>query len=286
MNFIDKMEAFARTVQIIHLDPHGRKYKFVDLDRYLEILEGNVATGNAIYCLELLFRAHIAAITTILRNGKWIQGIDSALQRPNFLAFGASLRGLVESAADSVHCLKYVPMTLANHYRMFHTGLKGEVDYGIVDCEELENILIHYSHAKKQAKGAGVQQHYSAKTSQEYLKALEGFPLGAVRELYAELCEVTHPAERTVSIFFTRDAADSEEYTLRNDLDMELVVELCTRHDAAFTNVFQMPLNLALITLYVLNRFEDERLFTHGVEDIDLSKIEAFKEVLETLGAA
>jgi hypothetical protein len=50
-------------------DPHGKKYTFVDFAKYLEIRERNVAAANAIYCLELLFRAHIAAITTILVMG-------------------------------------------------------------------------------------------------------------------------------------------------------------------------------------------------------------------------
>lgn len=286
MNLIRKMEGFAQTVQIIHRYPYAQKYTFIDNARYVETLKKDVTAGNEIYCLELLFRAHIAAITTVLRNEKWIHGIDSALQESNFFAFSALLRGLVESAADSVSCLTYVPMTLAKNYRMLRAALRREVNHGIVCCEELEDILIHYSHARKQPKGAGIPQHYSAKTSQDYLRFLEGPPVGAVQNLYAELCEITHPTQRTVAIFITRDAADSEEYTLRNDLDSELVADLCARHDRAFSNVFEMSLNAALITLYVLNRFEDPRLFTRGIEDINLSKIDAFREVLETLGQA
>ncbi len=286
MNFIRKVEAFAETVRIIRRYPYPQEYRFIDNAKYIETLKKDVAAGNEIYCLELLFRAHFAAITTVFRNEKWIRGLDSALQEPNFFAFCASLRGLLESAADSVSCLTYVSMTLAKNYKMLRAALRREVKDGIVCSEELENILIHYSHAKRQPKGPEVPPHYSAKTSQEYLKFLEGPPVGAVQNLFAELCEVTHPTERTVAIFIARDAADSEKYTLCNDLDMDLIADLCTRHDAAFTNVFEMSLNGALITLYVLNRFGDPRLFTRGMEDLSLIKIDAFKEVLETLSKA
>lgn len=283
---IPHIAAYERVLGVINAHPHEYRYEFIDNAKYASLLRKDIRAGNTIYVQELLFRAHIAAITTLYRNEKWILGINSALQSPNYFAFCACLRGLVECAADSHSCLIYVPGTLADNYRNFFSALKGRITAGVVCCRYLEDILIHYSHGKKQAKGASVPPSHIARQSQEYLQSLEDAGSTTVRNLYTELCEVTHPAERTVAAFVWRETVDSENYVIRKGLDSEFIADLVNRYASAFPNVFQMSFNAALLTLYALNRFDDSRFYTQGVESIELNDIPAFGEFQRRLHPA
>ena len=258
-------------------------YEFLEIEEFTALFPKNLATANRVYTQELLFRAHIAALTTLFRNEKWMRGIDASLAQKNYFAFAASLRALVECAADSHYSLIHVPGTLRDHFVYFRSALQGSFTQGVLLCEDLENILIHYSHGRKQARSSTAPDSHFAKTSQEYLRSLDGDSCTHVRNLYAELCEVTHPAERTVSIFVARESETSKEYRIVRDMDMTFISDLVTQHDQAFTNVFQMSFNASLLTLYVLNYFGDSRFYTKGIEHVNMSKVPAFVEIQKTM---
>ena len=284
--FIPHMQAYSKLLAAINSSPHDYRYRFMDEAEFCALIPKDIRAANAVYVQELLFRAHIAAITTLFRNEKWMLGIDSAFQHPNYYTFAAALRGLVESAADSHHCLIHVPGTLRDHCKPFYIALKGQFDAGVVCCHELEDILIHYSHGRKQPKASTAPASHFAKTSQEYLRSLDGSGCSVVRDLYAELCEITHPAERTVAIFVVRDSSASQDYVIAKDVDRELIADLLRRHASAFPNVFQMSFNAALLSLYALNRFDDPRFYTRGIEKIDMSNIPAFRELKSQMKVA
>lgn len=273
------MLAYSRVLAAIDSFPHDYRYRFMDESDFRALMLKDIRGGNRVYVQELLFRAHIAAITTLFRNQKWMTGIDLALQQPNYYTLGATLRGLVESAADSHHCLVNVPNTIGDHFKPWQRAVKGQFDNGIVDCQEFEDILIHYSHGAKQPKGSTAPSTHFAKTSQDYLRFLDGSTSTSVRDLYAELCEITHPAARTVAIYVVRPSVESEDYVISKDLDQHLIGDLLRRHAAGFSNVFQMSFNGALLSLYALNQFHDPRFFTRGMDKIDMRNIPAFREL-------
>jgi hypothetical protein len=256
--FNKNMATFSGVLSAINAYGHKYSYCFIDNSEFELLILKNLREANRVYVQELLFRSHIAAITTLFRNEKWMQGVRSALEQNNYFSFSASLRGLVESAADSNYCLIHVPGTLRDHFSGFYSALKGTFDAGLIICEQLEDILIHYSHGKKQPKNSSAPSSHYAKSSQEYLHTLDDPNCTDVRDLYSELCEVTHPAERTVSMFLTPKSDGSQDYVINRDLDESLIKDLLKRHDRAFVNVFQMSFNAALLSLYALNHFRDK----------------------------
>lgn len=281
--FDKNMMSFGGVLNAINAYGHDYSYQFMDTDEFAELIPKNLQEANKIYVQELLFRSHIAAITTLLRNEKWMQGLQSALKDNNYFMFAASLRGLVESAADSMYCLIQVPGTIRDHFIGFDSALKGKFNAGLIICEQLEEILIHYSHGKKQPKGSSAPDAHFAKSSQEYLRALDDPNCTDVRDLYSELCEVTHPAERTVSIFITRRSENSQDHVINRDLDEFFIKDLLERHNRAFINVFQMSFNAALLSLYALNNFQDKRFYTPGMADVNMSKVPAFRELEKSM---
>ena len=280
--FLECMRQYTATLQVVEQVPPQNRYRFMDNDAFVALIEsGKIGEANAVYIQEILFRAHMAARTTLYRNEKWMDSLSITVERKNYYGFAASLRGLIECAADSYDCLRHVPGTFLRHFRAYRDALKGKFTQGIMDCGALEDILIHYTHAKKQPKHSSAPPSHKAKSSQQYLEQLEDQSGSVVRNLYAELCEVTHPAERTISIFFAEDPADPTGMIIAKRPDLELIAGTLRRHEAAFTNIFQISFNSALITLYALNRFDDARIRTEGVEHLDLTYIPAFREYEE-----
>lgn len=277
--FNKNMKVYSGILDAINAYGHEYSYQFIDNSEYLKLIQNNLREANKVYIQEILFRCHMAAITTLFRNEKWMQGVKSAITTKNFFAFCASLRGLVESAADSKYCLIHVPGTLRDHFANFSSALQGTLGSGIIICDELENILIHYSHGKKQPKNSTMPKSHYAKHAQDYLQVLDDPESTDVRDLYSELCEVTHPAEKTVSIFVVRETESSQEYMINKYLDDYLINDLLNRHNKSFINIFQMSFNAALLSLYALNFFKDNRFYTPGMANVNMSKVPAFREL-------
>ena len=125
---------YEKILAIINAHPHEYRYAFLDNAKFANLVRGDICAANAIYVQELLFRAHIAAITSLYRSEKWILGIRSGLENLNYFAFCACLRGFIEAAADSHSCLIHVPGTLADNFRDFSSALKGQFSAGVGAC--------------------------------------------------------------------------------------------------------------------------------------------------------
>jgi len=135
--FYKNMTAYTGILDAINAYGHKYTYRFIDNSEFVKLIPNNLREANKIYVQELLFRSHIAAITTLFRNEKWMQGLRSAVECKNFFVFCASLRGLVESAADSKYSLIHVPGTLRDHFSPFYSALHGTFDSGLIICEPL-----------------------------------------------------------------------------------------------------------------------------------------------------
>src|SRR5262245_15787087 len=130
------LKQYDEILGIVDLRSRDYRYQFLENSAFFALISKDLRAGNAAYVQELLFRAHIAGITTLLRNEKWIRGIELAVQHKNYFVFCACLRGLTESAADSYFSLQHVPGTLAKHFDVFKRALNGQFDVGAICCEE------------------------------------------------------------------------------------------------------------------------------------------------------
>jgi hypothetical protein len=181
----------------------------------------------------------------------------------------------------------YVVMaTLAENFSSFERALKGEFSMGVLICQPLEDVLIHYSHGRKIPKGQVVDDSHHAKTMQKYLETLEESGSRQVRDLYSELCEITHPAAATVHFFGAMHPSKPDEFLFGEPDDMEFIVGLLKRHDAVFVPLFQKSFNAALLSLFLLNQFSDSRIFTPSMKNVDLSRVPAFAEIQTKMKAS
>jgi len=165
---------------------------------HAHLLKENPLEANRQYCLELLGRAYIAAAATLLRTSVWTEGIQSSYQSHNYLSFSASLRGLVESVADSMHALEPVPLTLAQASAQIKAAMSTTNVNEFVIIPEVEDKLIHFTYARKVKKGEEVPAGHRALQTREYIDVLKRFN-PKLETLYIEMCEATHPASKSVT---------------------------------------------------------------------------------------
>lgn len=207
---------------------------------------------RASYVLGLLERSHLACVVTLARNHRWLRGAINSSDSKNLLAFAACLRGFLEAAADSHDVLQYVPMALIEGrdylYKALHqpTLVQEEISFAA-----LEDRLIHFAFAQKQSKGVVEPATPKPKATGEYIREIQHFGVQGAVELYAELCDLTHPAAPSVDCFLD---ATTCSYTLNFLRDQERIDSLLERHDEPLIKLLMYSFNMALTGLAFLAR--------------------------------
>ena len=260
----------------------GYKYSFIEVDELGKLLQDNYQEGLRVYWFELLSRAHLAATTSILRNLRWVNGALVAYEQRNFLLFSAAFRGYLESAADAVYALQQIPKNLADNFQEIRLILDRSPKAKARLFPELEEILLHYSHARNPKKvrsdektyGIKLPESHSAATTRKYLDSLGS---ALVHDCYSELCELSHPAALSVWCFFL--TADHDTYILSNDTDKRLIEQFCSKYHNIFPEALYLPFNSALITLKVLNAFEVKEFNIPTVDKIDFERVPLWQKI-------
>jgi len=181
------------------------RYRFTS-DPYFRNLvsRGNLADPNQIYVLEILARFHAGALITFRRNLSWIEAIQSSYAQSSFFAFTASLRGMIESSADTYFSLRHAPLNLASYFQILKSCVSGAESTKIHLFKDLEDWGIHFLEAGKYDDKSRDKSHYKAKMTWEYIDAIDSDPFfGKVYPLYQELCQVTHPSRESTYLYFS-----------------------------------------------------------------------------------
>lgn len=149
--------------------------------------------------MEMLSRAHIAAVTGILRSRHWVSAILWAYSERNALGIAAAFRDLMESAADTSDGFRSIPPILAHLHREISEALAG-IATAMFGSKEIEDELFHYT----QARFLKPDERDSLPRSR---KALCPSALKDLKELgntdkvvaaYRFLIDLTHPAAASV----------------------------------------------------------------------------------------
>lgn len=153
--------------------PPNCTYSFESLQKYQATLLANPQQAMQTYWQETLMRAHLAAVTTLLRGKRWMHCMLTSAQAPNYFAFAACFRALIEATADSWYTLRGVPLALAQNHSFIKAALRQELPSNMFICStELDEVLIHYSHGRKLNKTDSFPNYHEAKTTREYLETL------------------------------------------------------------------------------------------------------------------
>lgn len=257
--------SLGELAQIVIGQMRGTVYRIMEHDRFTALSPAQTAQ---VYWTEMLYRSHWAASSNLVRHQRWFTACLALLQpNPNFIGFAAVLRGLVEASADSVHCLRNVPLTLAMINGPIRASLAGKSS-SMALCQELEDQLIHFQFARRLKKGEGPDSH-RAKSARDYLASVDS-PDGKLAALYSELCEVVHSAATSL---LWASCADGEQVRVSAGDDGAWIEDLCSRHADAVQASLMHGVNASILVLKLLNRFPLEIVHTPALDRWQLGEI-------------
>ncbi|MEH7511592.1 hypothetical protein V7146_02425 [Gottfriedia acidiceleris] len=256
-------------------------YFFIKEDVFAKIREEDVKSATSIYWCEMLMRCHWAASTSLLRNQRWANGVLNSIKEENFFSFAANMRGLIESATDSYDALKRVSKTIAQYHKDIEECLHLEKD---VYCEstELEKVLISFTHARYININARnvVPDSHIAKTATQYINDLSRDGLPSFYHCWSELCELCHPASKSVYAFIDDN---NNVLTLNPDKDFLNIRDFCVKYKKPLSKLIHVAFNPSLLLLKTLNYFSMETVHTEALNSLDLRKIPDWNRIMELL---
>ena len=274
-------ELYPPLLKTLVMEVSSVNYEILEEDNYKDLLLKDPLAANQTYWREILYRAHWAAGSSLLRNKRWIDGCLGAFEQGNYLAFGACLRGLLESAADTKCSLQHIPRTLAENYYLINRLLLGK-SKKLLLSEEVEDLLIHFQYARKLKKGEPAPDTHEALHMAKYIDALTQPNLG-VKSLYAELCNLAHPAAQ--SLMWLTKCGDGQYFWIEQGDDRSLIVELCQTNLVAIETIVQESVNIAVFLLKVLNEFPIKTLHGEMIRRVEVNHFAEWKKIEAALSS-
>lgn len=254
MNFFEQIDVYQSTLNPLINESNDIKYQCMFMEPNLNIKPtlDEVQIVMQIYTFGILERLHLASITSLARTLKWLNSTKYHASDGNLLAFSASLRGFVEASADSFDLMKFLPATICKNLKLIYIQLKNPslLNGAILSFKNLEDRLIHYSHARKIKKNDLALPNHTNKHNADYIMEIEKFGANKSHELYAELCELTHPASSSVMCFV--DETD-RSMTLNFTKEKLAIEKILTKYNETLINLLQFSANTASETLSYLN---------------------------------
>jgi hypothetical protein len=248
-------EVYGRMVNEIAPRLLLETYHFEDVSEF-ERKGSNPTYGRSYlgktYWRETLSRAHMASVASILRTTRWVDAAVREYRAGSLFGWASACRSLLEAAGDSGHSLGAVPLTLAHLHRKIQVEINGQGFGPPMVSRELEDALIHFTHARKLKKGDPAPESHRARQSWEYVKFIEDMNINGAKELYAYLCELVHPAAESVSTMFVLQEG-GWTVSLKNEQAV-LEIKRCENRNL-LSNVLMAAYNPPFMTLKVLHKF-------------------------------
>lgn len=228
------------------------KYIFMPDDEYAKM--DDVLASSKIYWEEMLYRTHIITLVSLFKSVRWLDAINNNLN--NYYGFCASLRGLVESCADSLYTLLTVPLTIANDYKAIYETIHGDSQI-LLTHEKLESNLLHYIQATKLTKEQQKQypQSFNAKQIIEYLSCFKEDNEDIIH-LYKILCGISHPAYEATTIFLFLHEGKTIVCGDSDDLESVLIEDLLKIQKESITKMYRAFIVNITGILNLLNKFD------------------------------
>ncbi len=269
---------FAHNLDRLTTAINGTVYDFEDPH---EFANRPLHEMNRVYWTELLSRCHWAAAGAMVRTQRWLSGFRQSHSDSNLLAAAACARGLIEACADAEYTLAVVPVTLARDHARVLAAVEGRLLPAYVN-PELEERLIHFTHARKPTKGKPTPASHAALQSAEYRARLDTVE-PKVADCYRLLCDLTHPGASSVLSYAQALTSDAARVRFSVEAEAAHLEELRVALSAIMPSVLMLGLNPAFVTLKVLNRFPLARLHTPAMDQIDLTEIPLWQKALAFL---
>lgn len=229
----------------------GVAYKYISLEEFGQIK--SVEESQLVYWSEIIQRVHVCGATTIKRLKKWYDAMIAAYDAKNYFGFCASLRGLVESCADSFHTTGKLIDPLSENFALIEQALNGRAKTFLLS-REIEEELIHYVFARKRtpSEKETTSEIHEAKQVRDYLDSIGK---QSIVDLYFELCQVSHPSAQSLLPFLL--STKEQSLVLHEEhIDKELNDNILTRHKATILGASNLGLLPAMCLLLLINGFD------------------------------
>lgn len=267
----------VRALDVVVKDLGKHEYMYMPEEEFLALIPSAMPEAMRVYWTEMLYRAHAAAAISAIRNQRWLSATVSAADSANFPAFAGCFRGFLESATDSKHTMNLVPLTLAEHSHIIRRALAGQLGTAALNAD-LENELIHFSHARRIKKEDDAPQSHAAKPAAEYIRCFEEGIKGQLKDCYTVLCEVTHPAFLSVATYLA-EIEPGRTYELTTASDNAAIEQFCDLFAETIEMLLLVGVNGSFVTLEVLNRFPLIAVHTPGVQKLDLRGLPVWNKI-------
>lgn len=256
-------------------------YTYMAPDEFSSLIERDWKAGIKIYWEELLGRAHLAAVASIIRAYRWSCGMAVCYSSDLFLPYCASFRALIESAADGYDALSNVASTLAEYREIVNQTLQGKAEQPPL-AVELEDQLIHFSHARKLSKGDASPVSHKAKQTADYVRSLEKADLPGLYECYAQLCQYTHPAAHSVLQLLV--PVSPETFRLVPGQDQVRIEAFSKEYNSLLVPLLMVAFNPGALLLKVLLYFDVPQFHSQGINLLGLRGISGWVTYAKKMG--
>ena len=256
-------------------------YTYMPPTEFDTLMRNDWKSGTKVYWEEMLGRAHLAAAASIIRAYRWSDGMVACYSNSLFLPFCACFRALIESTADTYDALGNVAITLAECRTDVNSALQLMAKHGVL-ATELEDKLIHFSHARKLSKQEVAPPSHTAKQAAEYIRALEKANLPGLYECYLELCQYTHPAAHSVASLLVPISEDS--FLLAPAYDQIRIEALIEKHKSLVLPLLMFAFNPGALVLKVLLHFDTPQFHSQSIRNIDLSGVSGWVRCAKKMG--
>ena len=266
--------------------PHvlGATYYFEDRD----IFENKCKNGkykaeniNEIYWREILFRAHITVVSSLIRTCRLMDATAREYSVSNIPGWTSCARALLENTGDSIDVLQYIPVTISKNYKSINRCISGRENRGIYTSTELEGKLIEFSHARRPERGEIAPDSHTAKPTGHYIGTLEKYLTGDTAALYKKLCEFSHPSSNSVQYMFS-PTGDGASFCISDRNDQIVLNILLRTHHSLFDQLIMLIFNSIFVTLRLLDEFN---LFPRlpDLREINFTNISLWSNVIENI---
>lgn len=285
----EMIEHYSKVTQDIEKNIDLKKYVYTihDNDYFANTISSNATELQKVYWEEILQRAHWAGLSSLIRNLQWVKGTAKAIEDNNLLSFSANLRCLIESSGDNLLSLLNVPNTLADNFENITKCISGKIEEKTMYASrELEEILIHFSYARKiseeeKTTNGKMPKYQNAKPASEYLKRLDSkVDNGPISELYSILCQFAHPAAHSVHYLFQMSFDNTKyEFKYSQNADKDYIERILNSYNDEIIKSLQYGFNPGIMTLKTLNYFEYELTKTPYLDGIGLGAMKAWTDI-------
>jgi hypothetical protein len=253
------------------------KYNFMNDNLFSELKDPIKA--SEIYWLEMLYRIHIIVLITSFKTVRWIDSLSS--NSNNYYGFCASLRGLIESMADTFYTLNSIPLTIANDFWVIKYQIEKSSNV-LITHGPLESVLLHYIQATKLSKEEKLKypQSFNSKQIKDYLDSVE---LESVNILYSYLCGITHPAYESNKLFLFLNNYETIVNSHCESMELIMIENLIKENYETLSKLSKIYMNNLMLCMFLLNEFKITELSFDITNENEFKKNEFWNEVKQLI---